>query len=46
MVNNTGHLMTYGRTQSSLKIAAAADIKDVNVVLQVHHPDIAALEVS
>jgi subtilisin-like proprotein convertase family protein len=38
--------MTYGRTQSSLKITAAADIKDVNVVLQVQHPDIAALEVS
>eukprot|EP00775_Hariotina_reticulata_P012807 gene12807-12935_t len=37
--------MTYGRAQSSVKIAAAADIKDVNVVLQVHHPDVAALEV-
>jgi hypothetical protein len=31
--------------RSSLKVAAAADVMDVSLILQVQHPDVAALEV-
>lgn len=48
VVNNTaspaGNML--GHVRSSLKVLSAADIMDVSVILQVQHPDIAALEVS
>jgi hypothetical protein len=48
VVNNTGSpdSNTWGHVRSSLKVLAAADIKDVSVIVQVQHPDVAALEVS
>lgn len=48
VVNNTaspaGNML--GHVRSSLKVLSAADIMDVSVILQVQHPDVAALEVS
>jgi hypothetical protein len=46
IANNTASPTTFGRYRSSLKVAAAADVMDVSLVLQVQHPDVAALEVS
>jgi len=48
VVNNTGSPDNnlQGHVRSSLKVLAAADIQDVSVILQVQHPDVAALEVS
>lgn len=47
VVNNTASSdsNTWGRVVSSLKVLAAADIMDVSVIMQVQHPDVAALEV-
>lgn len=47
VVNNTAsptHNLA-GHVRSSLKVLSAADIKDVSVILQVQHPDVAGLEV-
>lgn len=48
VVNNTGSPDNnlQGHARSSLKVLAAADIQDVSVILQVQHPDVAALGVS
>lgn len=45
VANNTGAPTTFGRASSSLQVLAAADISDVSVILQLAHPDMAALEV-
>lgn len=48
VVNNTASPddNMLGHVRSSLKVLAAADIMDVSVILQVQHPDMAALQVS
>jgi hypothetical protein len=48
VANNTGSSDSnlLGHVRSSLKVLAAADIQDVSVILQVQHPDVAALQVS
>lgn len=45
IANNTASATTFGHVRSSLKVAAAADVTDVSLILQVQHPDVAALEV-
>lgn len=47
VVNNTASPddNTLGHARSSLRVLSAADITDVSVILQVQHPDVAALEV-
>ncbi|WIA10944.1 hypothetical protein OEZ85_011107 [Tetradesmus obliquus] len=46
IANNTASATTFGHVRSSLKVAAAADVTDVSLILQVQHPDVAALEVT
>jgi hypothetical protein len=47
VVNNTASPDSnmLGHVRSSLKVLSAADIADVSVIVQVQHPDVAALEV-
>ena len=45
VVNNTDTDATQKRTQSSVKVLQAADVMDIAVVVQLQHPDVAALQV-
>lgn len=47
VVNNTASPDSnlLGHVRSSLKVLSAADISDVSVIVQVQHPDVAALQV-
>ncbi len=45
VVNNTDDAATFGALRSAVRVAAAADVQDVSAIVQLAHPDVAALEV-